>query len=123
MTALAQAAAAYAGNKSQIRTPRSTEYDVMSRVTRNLNSTKQDRDTHFPAFVQAVHANRQLWTHLAATVAENENALDPELRAKLFYLAEFTIEHSRKVLAESASVDVLLDINTSVMRGLVSAGA
>ena len=45
-------------------------------------------------------------------------SLPPALRAQLFYLYEFTDQHSRKVLAGNASIEVLVDINTAVMRGL-----
>ncbi|MDO9525518.1 MAG: flagellar biosynthesis regulator FlaF, partial [Gemmobacter sp.] len=55
---------------------------------------------------------------LAADVAETDNGLPGPLRAQLFYLYEFASEHSRKVLSGSASVEVLVDINTAVMRGL-----
>jgi flagellar protein FlaF len=59
-----------------------------------------------------------LWTTLAADVAESDNGLPGPLRAQLFYLYEFAADHSRKILAGSGSVDVLVDINTAVMRGL-----
>lgn len=46
------------------------------------------------------------------------NGLPQDLRARLFYLYQFTEHHSGKVLADQGSVDVLIDINTAVMRGL-----
>jgi flagellar protein FlaF len=55
---------------------------------------------------------------LAADVAEPDNGLPQELRARIFYLAEFTADHSRKVLRGGETVDALVDINTAMMRGL-----
>ena len=51
-------------------------------------------------------------------VAEPTNLLPQPLRAQIFYLAEFTMHHSAKVLKGDASVAPLIDINTAVMRGL-----
>ena len=75
------------------------------------------------ALARAIHDNRSLWTALAADVAIETNPLPRPLRAQIFYLSEFTAQHSRKVLAGDASVDVLIDINTAVMRGLRGEGA
>ncbi len=122
MTALAQAVAAYGQAQDHIRTPRGTEYDAIARITRALTSTSKERDTRFRDFVAALYANRRLWTHLAAAVADKDNSLDPDLRAKLFYLAEFTETHTRKVLNDGADPDVLVEINSAIMRGLIAEG-
>ena len=67
--------------------------------------------------------NLRMWTTLASDVAESTNGLPAPLRAQLFYLYEFTAEHSRAILDNRGSVEVLLDINTAVMRGLRGGGA
>ena len=72
--------------------------------------------------VQVSHDNRRLWTILAADVSLPENPLPAPLRARLFYLAEFTQAHSRKVLLGQARADILVDINTAIMKGLRSEG-
>lgn len=59
---------------------------------------------------------------MAADVSDSLNTLPAALRAQLFYLAEFTEIHSRKVINGEASADALIDINTSVLRGLNSRG-
>ena len=61
---------------------------------------------------------------LAGDVADAANGLPKELRAQIFYLAEFTNQHSTLVLRGEGDVDVLVEINTAIMRGLRSqAGA
>ena len=123
MSLQAQAVAAYGHTQTHIRTNRGTEYEAIARVTRDLSRTQKDNKQHYSEFVSAVHANWRLWTHLAASVADKENGLAPDLRARLFYLAEFTEQHSRKILREGADVNILVEINMGVMRGLVASGA
>ena len=62
--------------------------------------------------------NARLWSTLGADVADPGNGLPQKLRAQLYYLFEFTAQHSRLVLDGSAGAEVLIDINTAVMRGL-----
>lgn len=107
----------YASGAQPIRTYRGTEYDAFARCTRALTAA-EDGPGGFPALVRALHDNRRLWTAIAADVSGDGNALPPALRARIFYLAEFTQVHSRKVLEGLADVSALVDINMAVMRGL-----
>lgn len=118
MNALNMAKTAYTTNQVAVRTPRSTEYEAFARVTRRLKSAAEMGRSGFSQLAEALHTNRQLWTMLAADVAERENALPQDLRARIFYLAEFTALHSRKVLNGEEDVAVLLEVNMAIMRGL-----
>lgn len=118
MTAQILARAAYAGPSVATRTARDIEYDAFARSTHRLGHAAADPDAGFSALAQAIHDNRSLWTALAIDVADEGNALPGPLRAQIFYLAEFTVAHSQKVLAGQADVKALIDINTAVMRGL-----
>jgi flagellar biosynthesis activator protein FlaF len=113
----------YAQAQGPVRTPRSIEYDLLARCTQALSQTWARRREDYPSLARALHDNLKLWSTLAADVAEPGNGLPKELRAKLFYLYEFTADHSRSVLESRASVEVLVDINTAVMRGLRGGGA
>ncbi len=108
----------YAHAEGPVRTARSVEYDLLARCTKNLSAAWTRRQEDYPGLARALHENLRLWSTLAADVAETDNALPKSLRAKLFYLYEFTAEHSRAVLESRAAVEVLVDINTAVMRGL-----
>lgn len=108
----------YAQPAAPQRNPRSLEYDLLARATQRLNSAALHRREDYPALVAALDENLRLWSTLAADVAETGNGLPPKLRAQLFYLYEFTAEHSRAIRDRNASVAVLSDINTAVMRGL-----
>lgn len=114
----AQAGAVYARPESPQKTPRALEYDLLARVTQALSLAWANRKTNFPALMSALDDNLRLWATLAADVAEPGNGLPAPLRAQLFYLYEFSDQHSRAVREGTASVEVLVDINTAVMRGL-----
>ena len=118
MNATHQARLAYGAAHSPLRSGRSAEHQVFSDVTSRLRATSAAGPSGFARLVEALHDNRRLWTRLAADVSDNGNALPRLLRAQIFYLAEFTDAHSRKVIKGEADVEALIDINLAVMRGL-----
>ena len=113
MNAPHMARTAYAPATGSVSSPRATEYNTFARVTRAMKAADGPAAT-----AAALHDNRRLWTLLAAGVADAENALPADLRGRLFYLAEFTNQHTSRILNGDASTDVLVEINTAVMRGL-----
>lgn len=110
-----QARQAYAPGQSPLRSARSIELHVFGEVTARLTAAAT---AGFPARAAALHENRRLWTRLAADVADEGNALPAALRAQIFYLAEFTDHHSRRILSGEGNIQPLIDINSAVMRGL-----
>jgi flagellar protein FlaF len=115
------ARAAYARPEAPGRSPRALEYELLARATKALSTARADGVSHAQVLA-ALNENQRLWSTLAADVAEPENGLPQQLRAQLFYLYEFTAHHSRAVRDKKASVEVLIDINTAVMRGLRGQG-
>jgi flagellar protein FlaF len=113
---------AYAAPDQPIRTPRGIEFEIFARVTHRLKTLPELGRSTFPALAKALHDNRKLWNLLAADVSDEANGLPKLLRAQIFYLAEFTSQHTSKVLAGEATVETLVDINTTVMRGLRAEG-
>lgn len=118
MTSAQTLTGAYGRPNPACRSARNIEYDLIARVTQRLRTAWETRRQSFATLAAALHENNQMWSTLAADVAEPENALPAPLRAQLFYLFQFTAEHSRAVLNNGASAEVLIDINTAVMRGL-----
>ncbi|MCB1332068.1 MAG: flagellar biosynthesis regulator FlaF [Roseivivax sp.] len=119
--AFSQASAAYgAGGRdaSVVRCSKSVEYDVISRVTHHLADASRTRKSNFPKLARCLHENRRLWTALAADVLDADNALPPELRARIVYLSQFVQHHSALVLSGKAKIKPLLDINLAILRGL-----
>lgn len=111
-------AISYARPEAPTRSLRSVEYDLLAQVTQRMRTAWANRDRDFPGLVRALTENTQLWSTLASDVALPGNSLPAALRARLFYLYEFTAQHSRSVLDGKATVEVLADINMAVMRGL-----
>ncbi|WP_170774863.1 flagellar biosynthesis regulator FlaF [Ruegeria lacuscaerulensis] len=114
---------AYVQTAAPTRTPRDTEYEAISKITHRLKAAAARQKSDFGTFVQALHENRRLWNVLASGVADSDNALPNDLRARIFYLAEFTEQHSGQVLGNKATVEPLLEINMAVLRGLRQMGA
>lgn len=116
MTASFMAKTAYSSAEQPVRTARDTEYEVFARVTRRLKLATGESD--FSSLANAIHENRTLWKRLGADVSLPENGLPQDLRARILYLAEFTRQHSSKILRGMGTVDILVEINTAIMRGL-----
>ncbi|MCB1310474.1 MAG: flagellar biosynthesis regulator FlaF [Sedimentitalea sp.] len=123
MNATIQAHRAYSAVSAPTRTPRGTEYEAVARITHKIRAANARGAEGFTALVEALHDNKKLWTIFAVDVADPGNRLPDDLRARIFYLAEFTHHHTSKVLARQADVEPLLDINTAILRGLRSGAA
>lgn len=118
MNASKQAQQAYSAARGTARTPRRIEYETLGRLSARMRSAAAEGPTGFTSLARAVHDNRRLWTVFAAQAVSAENHLPDTLKSRILYLSEFTRQHSSKVLARSASVEPLLDINAAVMAGL-----
>jgi len=102
----------------EVGTKRGIEYKAFSKTTSRLSGFVGIETEDFAGLAEALCENQLLWTVLAADVAGDGNGLATDLRAQIFYLAEFTNHHTRLVLNREASPDILVEINTSIMRGL-----
>ena len=122
MTALEKAHAAYGASIRATRSARDTEFDALARMTKRLRAVS-GADAPFPELASAIHDNRALWSLFALDLSIPTNGLPNELRDRLLSLARFVDDHSSRVLRNAATVDVLIDINTAVMRGLRPAEA
>ncbi|MEL7467943.1 MAG: flagellar biosynthesis regulator FlaF [Pseudomonadota bacterium] len=97
--------------------PRDIEYKVFSNVTGQLKRRASDA-ADFPALLQALTENLNLWRTIAFDVMDADNGLPQQLRAQLFYLFEFTQAHTTKVMRREAGVEPLIEINSAIMQGL-----
>ena len=118
MNVIEQARQAYAPNQIAVRTTRSVEAQLISQITSRLQRLSEMPAPDFPKLMSAIHDNRRLWTTMAVDVADQGNALPKELRAQIFYLAEFTDHHSQQVIRGHADTSALIDINVAVLKGL-----
>lgn len=118
MEASRRANAIYGDPRTSVKSPSQVEYQAFARITKDLTAAAEGQKDAFPRLAAALHQNLRLWTIVATDVAVENNALPKDLRAQLFYLAEFTRAHTGKVLKGEAVAGALIDINTAVMKGL-----
>lgn len=122
MNAQTLARRAYGDTASTARTPRSIEYDLLAKVTHRIKTAALKGRMGYPQLVEALSDNQRLWTALAIDVADPDNGLPADLRARLFYLAEFVQQHTSQILLKKARITPLLEVNVAVMRGLSQKG-
>ena len=119
MSVAAHAQTTYGHHARTLKTPRDIEYDLLARITGRIQAQlPHARGRTDAALVAALNDNRRLWAAFAADLAHPDNDFPPDLRARLFYLAEFTAKHTAQVLSGGATAEALAEINTAVMRGL-----
>lgn len=121
MNATSLAQRAYAPTSAPIRTSRRVEYDVIARITHRLK--KAILDDEMPGLIDVLHENRKLWRVLAMDVADPTNPLPKDLKARIFYLYEFTDHHTSLVIRGKEKATPLLEINVAILRGLKGEGA
>lgn len=120
MNAMNLAQRAYAPTTAPTKSNRSMEYEVIAKITYRLK--KAIEADELGPLLDALHENRKLWRMLAVNVADPGNLLPDDLRARIFYLSEFTNQHTTKVIRKTASAVPLLEVNTAILRGLRSEG-
>ena len=118
MNSLAQARSGYASAATPIRTDRGMEYALFARITHRMRAVDAKDALAFPELAAAVWDNQKLWLALAEDLRHEDNALPIPLRVQLLNLSEFVRKHTAHVLKGTGEIDVLIDINTSIMRGL-----
>ncbi len=99
-----------------VRTDKDNEYSIFARVTHLLRRAQEGAPMH--ERLAAVHKNNDLWTILAADLAHSGNSLPDQLKADLLSLALFSIRHGHAVMSGGASIEVLIEVNISMMKGL-----
>ncbi|WP_298915648.1 flagellar biosynthesis regulator FlaF [uncultured Algimonas sp.] len=63
--------------------------------------------------------NLRLWDMLVVDLAHPDNPIDTALNAQLLGLARFVRAHTQGLYAGTGTVDVLIDINTAILQGLM----
>lgn len=118
MNVVERAQDGYGRNAIHMKSPRDTEYEAIAKISHRLRAAAQNRKKDFVGYVSALHDNNRLWTTLATELAQPGNELPKELRARLFWLAEFTASETRKLLKNEGDVGILIEINSAVLQGL-----
>lgn len=109
-------------NNQETSSPREIEYQVFGKVTKELIEAKT-LDSSSSIFIQAVHRNRELWSILMNDCASPENTLPGPVKTAVVSLSLWVDSYSSRAIQESASLDPLIEVNQTIMKGLASQGA
>lgn len=110
---------AYQRAATQAENPRELEYRAFGQVTAGLVRLKEGEATA-SAKAEALEANRKLWNLLSADCSAPENALPLALRGQIISLALWVARYSSQVIRDGADVEPLIDINRTMMEGLLA---
>ncbi len=108
---------AYTQARSRAETPRATEYRLMAEVTGAL-AQAQAQALKGAALVQALDANRRLWSALAFDCGQEGNQLPQSLRAQIISLGLWVSRYASDVARGHGDIDDLIEVNRAVMEGL-----
>lgn len=112
--------AAYNSVRRFSESPRDTEHRLMAQITGEMIAAR-DAGLVGSSLAGALHRNRQMWSLFSADCAAQGNSLPAQLRASIISLALWVDRHSSEVVAGREAIDDLIEVNRSVMEGLVSA--
>ncbi|MEZ5939262.1 MAG: flagellar biosynthesis regulator FlaF [Hyphomonadaceae bacterium] len=110
----------YQKTATRTETPRQIEARAFATVTRGLIEADNLPTTEIGRRAEALSNNRRLWTIMASDCAVEGNPLPAALRAQIISLSLFVDRHSSAVLRHNESMDILIDINRSILEGLSS---
>ena len=109
---------AYQNAATRSEDPRSTEYRLFAQVTRALINAGEADMLDMKTRSEALDWNRRVWSAFAIDCAEPDNQLPEGLRAAIISLSIFVSKHSSAVMREGADIDILIEINKTIMQGL-----
>ena len=118
MSVVERAREGYGRNAVPIKSHRAAEYEAIARISHRLRAAAAQKNTDFPEYIAALYENSRLWSTLAIDVAHPDNGLPNDLRARLFWLAEFTDNETRRLMRNEGDVAVLIEVNAAVLQGL-----
>ena len=101
-----------------VEDPRATEYRLFGQVTGALIDAKTENVQGAP-LVEAIDWNKRLWRTLAADCMDDRNTLTEDVRAKIVSLSLWVSKYSRRVTRDRAPIDPLIEINRTIMQGLI----
>lgn len=109
---------AYQNASARTEDPRATEYRLLGQITRTLMEVQgEDRDD-IRKRADALDWNRRVWRTFAADCASESNNLPEALRASIISLSIFIAKETRAAMRGESDLDILIDINRTVMQGL-----
>ncbi len=119
---------AYKRTISHTEAPRQIERRILAQVTSELENQfhafdsaerKLDRlQLLADGLRHTLWKNQTIWMTFKMDLTEDENGLNPELRASIISLAIWVEKHTQSVLAGGKKIGPLIEMNRSIIDGL-----
>lgn len=96
------------------------EARALVRTASRLSALKENWPPKKEVLDEALELNRKLWSFFLSQICEEKNPLPREIKQNIFNLAHFIFKHTFAIQAnpKAESLDVLININMNIARGL-----
>lgn len=95
------------------------EYALFRQITEALERVLDPDTRNAAEWADAISRNQQLWTIITADLLQPGNGLPDDLKRSLLALSEFVRQACFKALAGDETIPDLIEVNQTVMAGLV----
>jgi flagellar protein FlaF len=112
---------AYQQASTWAENPRQMEYRLFAEVTLALIEAAKTDPTDIPARIDVLDWNRRVWTALSDDCCDPGNRLPKQLRASIISLSIWVTRHTSAVIRRQEQIEPLIEINRTIMQGLVPA--
>ncbi|MCF6220319.1 MAG: hypothetical protein L3J65_04325 [Robiginitomaculum sp.] len=93
------------------------ELKIFTDITGRLAGADVAKPGGISELAEAVQDNARLWNLIFLDLTSADNQLEQTLKSGLIYLAEFTRQHTTKVLQGEARPNILIEINKNIISG------
>ncbi|MDB5466149.1 MAG: flagellar biosynthesis regulator FlhF [Phenylobacterium sp.] len=114
---------AYQQAATRAENPRETEYRLFAQVTLALMEAAKCDPTDIRGRIDALDWNRRMWSVLGTDCSDSENGLPPPLRASIISLSIWVAKHTSAVIRREEEIEPLIDVNRTIMQGLIGGGS
>lgn len=120
MTAALQAHRLYKTTQRDISSDKNIELNIITNLTARLRTIDMNEIGAMTQAAPILVDNARFWTVLYTDLLNPDNPFPLDLKNGLLALGEFVQRQTRLVLQGGGKVDVLIDINQSVIKGLLA---
>jgi flagellar protein FlaF len=110
---------AYQKTLRSTESPRDTEYRLFAQVTQALIDAEKAGRADMPRLIDALDWNRRLWSALAGDCASEGNQLPQAVRAQIISISLWVSRYTSEVSQGKSGIEALIEVNRSIMAGLV----